>query len=127
MAGYDDVRTSTVALVGFIGALVVFVLIVAMEVVYYQVVARQQQVKDIDQPYVELAGALAKQEARLIEKPGFDEKAGIGHVPLGQAMKLVIADVAAHGDGQGAPAGLVTPGAPPASKPAKEKDHAKPK
>jgi hypothetical protein len=58
MAQSDDVRTSTIALVGVLGAMVLFVIFVGLEVVYYEVAARQREAKETVEPQPSVAAAL---------------------------------------------------------------------
>ena len=89
--GSDDVWTPTIALVGLVGAIVLFALIVLLQVVYYHVVAAQFNVKQIEQTPAELSENLARQQAKLHEPPGWvDQRKGILHIPIESAMVLVV-------------------------------------
>ena len=67
MATRDDVRTSTLALIGFIGVVVVVAIILLLTVLYYRTANRLDNERRINEPYGELENALADQEARLVE------------------------------------------------------------
>jgi hypothetical protein len=92
MATRDDIRTSSLALIGFLGAVVVVALILLMTVVYYSTADRLDYERRVKEPYPELENLLADQEARLVE---YD---------IQGAMELVVKEWA---DG-------VRPGPPPA-------------
>ena len=86
----DDLNTPKIAVVGFIGAIVVFALIILMQVMFYWTEARQHVVKDIDQPYMEYANLTADQQARLAKYQWMDEKQKIVAIPIRRAMELVV-------------------------------------
>jgi len=95
MAGHEDVKTSAVALVGFLGAVVLFALIILLQVVYYWAAERQVQRKEIDAPESELREAVAAQQAKLVGYRWVDQKQGIVAIPIQRAMDLVVRDLAA--------------------------------
>ncbi|MCR4413344.1 MAG: hypothetical protein NUV77_13070, partial [Thermoguttaceae bacterium] len=76
MAQSDDVPTSTIALVGFLGAIVLFVILVGLEVVYYEVAARQREAKETVEPQKSVAAALDEQRAKLAEYRRLDAARG---------------------------------------------------
>jgi hypothetical protein len=61
----DDLNTSKIALVGFLSAIVVFAIIVALQVLFYRVEAQEQYAKDISRPPAELSKLLADQRDEL--------------------------------------------------------------
>lgn len=67
MATQDDLKTPTIALVGFVGAILMFALIVLLQVVYYHIEYRLRQQRDYDQPPAELGNVVAQQQARLAD------------------------------------------------------------
>ncbi len=95
MAGYEDVKTPAVALVGLLAVVVLFALVILLQVVYYWAAARQVQRKEIDAPQLALREAVAAQQAKLAEYRWVDQKKGIVAVPIGRAMDLVVRDLAA--------------------------------
>jgi hypothetical protein len=88
----DDLNTPKIAVVGFIGVIVVFALIILMQVMFYWAEARQHVVKDIDQPYMEYANLTADQQARLAKYQWMDEKQKIVAIPIKRSMELVVDD-----------------------------------
>ncbi len=107
MATGDDVNTPVIALVGFISALLFFMIIVLLEVVFYWTEARERYEKDFSQPPQELAALVQNQQARLAEYRWIDEKKGLVAIPIDRAMEMVVADLSA-------------PARPPAGKGAKQ-------
>ncbi len=95
MAGYEDVKTSAVALVGFLAAVVLLVIVILLQVVYYWAAARQVQRKEIDAPQLAQRDVVAAQQAKLAEYRWVDQKKGIVAVPIDRAMDLVVRDLAA--------------------------------
>lgn len=97
MAYHDDVKTSTVAIVGFLGAILTFVVIVLMMVIYHRVANRLEEERTIQEPYAELENSLADQQARLVqyEKIGETEEDGkaktVFRIPIQRAMQLELA------------------------------------
>ena len=86
----DDLNTPKIAVVGFIGAIVVFALIILMQVMFYWAESQQHLVKDIDQPYLEFANLTADQQAKLAKYQWIDEKKKIVAIPIKRAMELVV-------------------------------------
>ncbi len=117
-AGRNDIRTSTVALVGVTGALVIFAIVTAIEVLYYHTAARQFQDKQVDQPSIELRDTTARQQARLAEYRWMDPGQGLVALPIERAMQLVVRDVAAGKTGVIVPHAPEKPANAPPSAPA---------
>ena len=99
MATRDDLNTPVIAVVGLLGAIVVFALIVLLMVVFHRVEARQRYARDVDQPYAQVTQLLAEQQGRLAGYGWVDQKKGIAHVPIDRteygpgAMDLVVAEL----------------------------------
>jgi len=90
----DDLNTPKIAVVGFISAIIVFAIIILMQVMFYWAEAQQRLVKDIDQPYLEIANLTADQQAKLVKYQWIDEKEKIVAIPIKRAMELVVAELA---------------------------------
>jgi len=67
MGSQDDLKTPTIALIGFVGAVLMFAVIVLLQVVYYHIEYRLRQRKDYQQPPAELGTVVAEQQARLAD------------------------------------------------------------
>jgi hypothetical protein len=94
MAEYDDINTSSVALVGFVGTMVLVAIVIVLQVAYYHVAAALFRQKDLDQPIVELETAIQAQQARLAGYHWIDKPKGVVAIPIDRAMDLVVAEAA---------------------------------
>ena len=94
MTARDDLNTPAIALVGLIGAIVVFAIVVLLMVVFYRVEADQQFAKDVSQPYGQASRLAADQQGRLASYGWVDQKRGIAYIPVTRAMELVVSELA---------------------------------
>jgi len=85
-----DVETPTIALVGFLGAIVIVAIIFALEVLYYRAAAAQFREKDLDQPVVELQKAVTAQQAKIAQYHWVDQAKGVVAIPIDRAMEIVV-------------------------------------
>jgi hypothetical protein len=95
MAEYDDIKTSSIALVGFVGLIVLVAIIFALQFFYYQAAEAQTRQKDLDQPVVELENAVHSQQAKLVGCRWIDQPKGVVAIPIDRAMELVVQEAAA--------------------------------
>jgi hypothetical protein len=86
----DDLNTSIIAVVGFIGTIIIFALIIFTQVLFYWTEAKQRVVKDIDQPFLEYANLTADQQAKLAKYQWLDQEKKIVAIPVNRAMELVV-------------------------------------
>jgi hypothetical protein len=86
----DDLNTPKIAVVGFISAIVIFALIILTQVLFYWTEAQQRIVKDVDQPYLEIANLAADQQAKLAKYQWLDAEKKIVGIPIKRAMELVV-------------------------------------
>ena len=93
MANYDDLSTTKIAAVGFIGAIIVFALIILLQAVFYWTEAQQRIEKDVNQPAVEFAHLTADQQAKLASYRWLDQEQKIVAIPIRRAMELVLAQL----------------------------------
>ena len=96
MTQRDDLNTSAIALVGFLGALLVFAVIVLLQVVFYVVESRQDVRKRIDVPWAERAGLEDAQRGKLTSYRWVDQNQGVVAIPVSVAMEKVVAERAAR-------------------------------
>jgi hypothetical protein len=94
---YEDVKTSTIALVGLIGAIVIVALILLLMVIYCQVDNQQTRIKQIDESPEEWTNLKTAQEGKLASYRWVDQKRQIVAIPIDLAKQLVTAEVAASG------------------------------
>lgn len=96
MREYEDVRTSTLALVGLLGAILTFAVVVLVMVVYYRVSAQERYQKQISQAPAELSNLVANQQAKLTEYRWVDQQKGVVTIPIDRAMQLVVAELSSE-------------------------------
>lgn len=87
----DALDTSRIALVGLIGAITTFVIIVFLMVMYYQYTAAEA-IRDQDEPSAELATLVNRQQALLARYAWVNEQKKIAAIPIERAMQLVVAE-----------------------------------
>ncbi len=88
-----DINTSTVALIGFIGTLIVFAIIILLQVAYLRWVSAREA-RDRQVPPAEWTGVRADQEARL-KLPVPPQGTEPGSLPITTAMARVVAELQA--------------------------------
>jgi hypothetical protein len=93
MANYEDLNTPKIAVVGFLGAIIVFAAVILLQAMFYHVQARQEQEKVTDQPSVEYANLTASQQNKLAEYRWVDEKEKIVGIPIERAKEIVLAEL----------------------------------
>ncbi len=92
---YDDINTSSVAVVGFISAIAIFAIIVAVQTLYFNRMETLEQRK-AGQQNPEAANLIAEQEGRLARKGWINRETGVVAVPIERAMKLVVEEMQAE-------------------------------
>ena len=95
MVEKDELNTPVIAVVGFLGAVLTFAIIVLLMVVYYQTSARVDYQKTSILPFTESRNVLAEQQEKLASYGWVNEQERIAHIPIDRAMQLVVADLAA--------------------------------
>lgn len=93
MAAQDDLNTPAVAVVGLVGAIVVFAIIVLLMVVFQRVESRQRYLKDVSRAYSQVSQLTTDQQGRLASYGWVDQKKGIAHIPVSRAMDLVATEL----------------------------------
>lgn len=118
MAVRDDVRTSSVALVGLIGAIALFAIIVGLQVLYYNFQQRQHYVKDVLATPAEVAALVSRHQAILNSYAVVDPQKKKVAIPISRAMELTEREISADPE-KACPWGVVVAQpAPPAGLPA---------
>jgi hypothetical protein len=97
MAERDDLNTPLVALVGVLGTVLVFVIILFLAVLYRRVETRQQYDKDVSQPYTAVADLANRQRGTLASYGWVDQEKGIVAIPIGRAIDLVVEEIRTEG------------------------------
>jgi hypothetical protein len=101
MMAYDDVKTSSVVMVGVIGAVLIFAVMVLVEVLYYQMETRLHHEGD-NQASPEVANQIAQQRAALVAGYSVaDAQKKVYNIPVERAMKLVVRELSRQGAPEG--------------------------
>ena len=86
---YDDPNVAASAVVGIIGAIVLFVIIVLLQTWFYRAEADERFRKIYSQPYQELQKLDNEQRERLTSYGWVSEGDGVAHIPIERAMELI--------------------------------------
>jgi hypothetical protein len=120
MAQDDNINTPMVAVAGVIASVVVFLIIVLLQVLFFSMSEAEMARKDNGAPSEPLVDLLTSQRAELDSYHWVDQKKGVVAIPISRAMELALSsDRAARVapapavPAPGAPVG--TPAAPPSS------------
>lgn len=89
MAQYDDLNTRQIWSVGIISAALTVVTVLAVQVLYYALLARHNDVKLGQSEYTQSRQYLAEQ-ASEIGRYGRDPETGAVQIPIERAIRLVI-------------------------------------
>ena len=89
---YDDPNVGTTAVIGIIGAIVLFVAIVALQALFYSTEEGERARKVHGQANEELARAVAQQQEVLNGYRWIDQSAGTVAIPIDRAMEIVAAE-----------------------------------
>jgi len=86
---YDDPNVPASAVVGLVGAVLLFVIIVGLQALFYRMQDAEVAEKVYSQPYEELRQLDADQLEQLNSYGWVDQQAGTVHIPIDRAMELV--------------------------------------
>jgi hypothetical protein len=98
----EDVNTLSVAVVGIVGAIMVFVVIVALQVWFYNLQEVETYKKVVSVPPQEYSSLVAEQETRLNSYRWIDREKGVVAVPIERAAELVVHDLSSEQTQSGA-------------------------
>ena len=87
---YDDPDVPASAVVGILGAILLFVIIVGLQALFYRMEEGELARKVYDQPYQELQQLDADQLETLNSYGWMDRQRNVAHIPIGRAMELVV-------------------------------------
>ena len=87
---YDDPDVPASAVVGIVGAILLFVIIVGLQALFYRMEGQELARKVYDQPYQELQQLDADQLEVLNSYGWTDQQAQIARIPIERAMQLVV-------------------------------------
>ena len=89
---YDDPNVAASAVVGIIGAIGLFVIIVLLQTWFYRAAEDERYRKVYSQPYQELQ-KIDNEQLELLGSYGWiSETDGVAHIPIERAMTLVAED-----------------------------------
>jgi FlaG/FlaF family flagellin (archaellin) len=91
---YDDPNVPASAVVGIIGAILLFAIIVALQALFYSFEERELQRKVYGQPYEGLQQLDADQVEQLNSYGWISEPDGVAHIPIERAMELTVEELA---------------------------------
>lgn len=87
---YDDPDVPASAVVGIVGAILLFVIIVGLQALFYRMEGQELARKVYDQPYQELQQLDADQLEVLNSYGWVDQQQQIARIPIERAMTLVV-------------------------------------
>lgn len=91
---YDDPNVAASAVVGIISAILLFVIIVALQALFFSAEQRELERKVYSQPYEALQQLDADQLELLNSYGWVSEGDGVAHIPITRAMELIVAESA---------------------------------
>jgi hypothetical protein len=91
---YDDPNVAASAVVGIISAILLFVIIVLLQTWFYRAEEDERYRKVYSQPYQELQKADNEQRERIGSYGWVSEGDGVAHIPIEEAMELVVEESA---------------------------------
>jgi len=97
MAMRDEIDTPGLAVIAFVGAIVVLLVVLLVQVFYFEVSQRLERQRYVDRPDRALAEYYASQREALHRWAWVDAKAGAVTIPIERAMELTVCDLAAGG------------------------------
>ena len=94
---YDDPDVPASAIVGILGAVLLFVIIVGLQALFYSMEREELARKVLEDPYEPLRQLDAGQLERLNSYGWVDQQAGTAHIPIERAMELVVEEAQSDG------------------------------
>lgn len=89
---YDDPDVPASAVVGILGAILLFVIIVGLQALFYRMEESELERKVYDQPYQELQQLDADQLELLNSYGWVNEAEGVVRIPIERAMDVIAAE-----------------------------------
>jgi hypothetical protein len=97
MAEHEDLNTPLIALVGFLGAVIVFAIVLFLAAIYRGYETRFQFEMDISEPYTEVTDLRNRQRGDLASYGWVDEEKGLVSIPIGRAIDLTVREIQTEG------------------------------
>ena len=89
---YEDPNVPMSVLIGIVGAVLLFVIIVVLQVVFYRMEATELETKVYSQPSEARAKLDAEQLEQLNSYGWVNQAESTTHIPIDRAMELVVAE-----------------------------------
>jgi hypothetical protein len=89
----DDPDASATIAFGIVGAILVFVLIVALQALFYRMQNEEFKKKVVAQAPEDLSRLVAEQQEQLGAYRWVDQKAGVAAIPIDRAMDLTVREL----------------------------------
>ena len=89
MPNRDDLNTPMIAIIGFLSAILLFVIIVGMQAWFYSMQNAEFYKKVVTKPQVELNTLISGQQEMLNSYRWIDKDKQIAGIPIDRAMELV--------------------------------------
>ena len=89
MVRYEDPNVPLSAVIGLVGAVLLFVIIVGLQALFYSMEQREMAKKVYSQPYQALQQLDADQLERLNSYGWVNQSKGVVHIPIDRAMEMV--------------------------------------
>ncbi|MBD3162107.1 MAG: hypothetical protein GF346_07345 [Candidatus Eisenbacteria bacterium] len=86
---HDDPATGQTVAWGVVGAILIFVLVVALQAFFYAAEQSETRSKTYGRQPEELAGLRAEQQEKLTTYRWIDEKNGVAAIPIERAMEIL--------------------------------------
>lgn len=93
MVRYDDPNVQLSALVGILGSILLFVIIVGLQALFFKMQEDELRLKVYSQPYEELRSLDAQQLEELNSYGWVDQQAGVTQIPIDRAMELTVREL----------------------------------
>ncbi len=93
MARHDDINTPSIAVIGFISAIVVFAIIVGVQALFFNYERAVIEEQETRLPSLEAANLIAEQEARLQRQGWINRDEGRVAISIDRAMKVVVEEL----------------------------------
>ncbi|QDT64835.1 hypothetical protein [Calycomorphotria hydatis] len=97
LAHYDDIDTKSVGFVATVSAVLVFVTIVAAQVLYYNYQSGERQRKVLTSGDGEYGLTIKEQHGQMAEYSAVDAEQGVYAIPIQSAMELVVEEYKTEG------------------------------
>jgi hypothetical protein len=89
----DDPDASAAIVFGIVGAILVFVVIVALQAMFYRMQNEELKKKTTTEAPEELSRLIAEQQEQLNAYRWVNEKAGVAAIPIDRAMEITVRDL----------------------------------